>query len=158
MKGAVSTVIALLLIAWIIVSIRNKLTSHKKETWPTYAKKLMSAPEQVLYYRLINAFPEYLVFPQVQVSRFLGIKKGHNFGKWFNRINRLSADFVICNKDSSIIAVIELDDSTHNTQERKITDAKKDNAIQAAGLRIIRLEAKQLPSESTLTKLIGKNS
>ncbi|MFZ2629366.1 MAG: DUF2726 domain-containing protein [Rugosibacter sp.] len=47
----------------------------------------------------------------------LGIKKGNNYQAWLNRINRMSADFVVCNKDSSIVAVIELDDATHRKRE-----------------------------------------
>ena len=41
------------------------------------------------------------------------VKKSNNFQKWFNRINLMSADFVVCAIYASALAVIELDDATH---------------------------------------------
>lgn len=115
------------------------------EVWPFYAKKPLSQAEQVLYFRLIQALPEHIVLAQVQLSRLLGVKKGNNFQAWYNRINRMSADFLVCNKDSSIVAVIELDDSTHQREDRQAADAKKDKALASAGVRIVRWQAKSIP-------------
>jgi very-short-patch-repair endonuclease len=106
------------------------------------------------YHRLI----EYIILAQVQLSRILGVKKGHNHLSWSNRINRMSADFVVCNKDSSIVAVIELDDSTHEKPDRQAADAKKDKAFEAAEIKIIRWQAKSMPDISTIksTLLVTK--
>jgi len=62
----------------------------------------------------------------------------------------MSADFVICNKDASVLAVIELDDATHNSKTRQQADNKKDKAISSAGLRIIRWNVKSMPDEQTI--------
>jgi very-short-patch-repair endonuclease len=115
------------------------------EVWPFYAKKPLSQPEQVLYFRLIQALPEHIILAQVQLSRLLGVKKGNNHQAWSNRINRMSADFVVCNKDSSIVAVIELDDATHQREDRQAADAKKDKALASANVRIVRWQAKSIP-------------
>jgi very-short-patch-repair endonuclease len=71
-------------------------------------------------------------------------------GEWFNRINRMSADFVICSKDSTIVAVIELDDVSHEKSERQVADSKKDKALGSAGIRIVRWQAKSIPDEATI--------
>jgi very-short-patch-repair endonuclease len=136
--------------------LRKKRLTETEEVWPFYAKKPLSNPEQILYFRLKNALPEHIVLAQVQLSRFLGVKKGNNFQTWNNRINRMSADFVICAKDSSVVAVIELDDSTHDTDKRKTADAKKDNAIKAAGITIHRWNVRAIPDESTIQGLLIK--
>lgn len=115
------------------------------EVWPFYAKKPLSQPEQVLYFRLIQALPEHIILAQVQLSRLLGVKKGNNHQAWSNRINRMSADFVVCSKDSSIVAVIELDDATHQREDRQAADAKKDKALASANVRIVRWQAKSIP-------------
>ena len=117
--------------------------------WPFYSKKLLSSPEQVLYHRLVKALPEYEIFAQVQLSRMLGIPKGA-YRSWLNRIDRLSADFVICRKDSSVIAVVELDDASHDRPARRVTDAKKDRALGAAGIRVIRWRVRDLPDIVTI--------
>jgi very-short-patch-repair endonuclease len=115
------------------------------EIWPFYAKKPLSQPEQILYFRLVQALPAHIVLAQVQLSRLLGVKKGNNYQAWFNRINRMSADFVVCNKDSSIVAIIELDDATHQRKGRQAADAKKDRALASAGIRVLRWQARSLP-------------
>jgi very-short-patch-repair endonuclease len=115
------------------------------EVWPFYAKTVLSRPEQILYFRLIQALPEHIILAQVQLSRLLGVKKGNNYQAWYNRINRMSADFVVCNKDSSIVAVIELDDVTHQREDRQAADAKKDKALASANVRIVRWQAKAIP-------------
>ncbi len=115
------------------------------EVWPFYAKKPLSQPEQILYFRLIQALPEHIILAQVQLSRMLGVKKGNNYQAWSNRINRMSVDFVVCNKDSSVVAVIELDDSTHQRKDRQAADAKKDKALQSAEIKIVRWQAKAIP-------------
>jgi len=113
------------------------------EAWPFYAKKPLSQPEQ-------EALPDHIILAQVQLSRFLSVKKGHNYQSWSNRINRMSADFVVCNKDSSIVAVIELDDATHQKTDRRVADAKKDKALTAAEIKIIRWQAKSMPDISAI--------
>ena len=83
----------------------------------------------------------------MQVSQVLGVHKGFNFYEWNNRINRLSYDFVVCNKDGSVLAVIELDDKSHESKERVEADKRKDRASAAAGIRMIRWHVKLIPDE-----------
>lgn len=99
---------------------------------------------------MIRALPEHIVLAQVQVSRVLGVKKGANFHEWNNRINRLSYDFLVCTKDSTVIAAIELDDKTHELPSRTSTDEKKNKASADAGLRLIRWHVRSLPSEEII--------
>ncbi len=128
------------------------------EVWPFYAKKPLSQPEQVLYFRLVQALPEHIILAQVQLSRLLGVKKGNNHQAWSNRINRMSADFVVCNKDSSIAAVIELDDGTHQRETRQAADAKKDKALGSAEVRVVRWQVKTLPDIATIQALFLPNN
>ena len=128
------------------------------QAWPFYAKKPLSQPEQVLYFRLVQALPEHIILAQVQLSRLLGVKKGNNYQAWFNRINRMSADFVVCNKDSSIVAVIELDDATHQKEDRQAADAKKDRALASANVRVIRWQARAIPDVANIQSAFINNT
>lgn len=129
------------------------------EVWPVYAKKVLSQPEQILYFRLVKALPEGIVLAQVQLSQLIGIKKGHNSYTWNNRINRMSVDFVICNRDASIVAAIELDDATHANIHRMAADKKKDSALASAGIPVIRWHVNSLPDsvfiQSAIRPLTG---
>lgn len=139
----------------LVIKKAKKRSSISVVPWPFYARRPLSNPEQVLYFRLCTALPEHIVLAQVGLSRILGVKKGNNFGEWYNRINRMSADFVICSRDSTIEAVIELDDASHRNAQRQVADAKKDKALSSAGIRIVRWQAKCIPNEATIKAEFG---
>ncbi|MFC7421353.1 DUF2726 domain-containing protein [Iodobacter arcticus] len=147
-------ILLLLLIAAVLmfISILKAKTQGAAEdgVWPFYAKNPLTTAEQQLYFRLLQAMPGYIVLAQVPLSCLLGLKKGNNDRSWFNRINRMSADFVVCNKDSSIVAVIELEDATHQRPDHLLNDAKKDKALSSAGIRVIRWQAKAMPDEAEI--------
>lgn len=124
---------------------KTKQSGNLDQPWPYYEKKPLTAVEQVLYHRLVEAMPECIVLAQVQMSRVLGVKKGTGQGSWFNKINQKSLDYVICLKDASIVAAVELDDSTHEREDRKSNDQDKDRALSSAGVKLIRWQAKNLP-------------
>lgn len=144
--GTIAIVAAAILLFIVVLVAKKKSAESSPETWPFYQRKPLSVPEQFLYFRLVNALPGQIVLGQ----RLLGVKKGNNAQAWLNRINRMSADFVICNKDSSILAVIELDDASHNGEKRKQADAKKDKALAAAGIKIHRWHVNAIPDESAI--------
>lgn len=143
---------ALLALAIVALAVlkRRIASDGSGDAWPFYVKRLLSSPEQVLYYRLVSALPDYMVLAQVQVSRVLGIKKGFDFHHWNNRINRLSYDFVVCKKDATVLAAIELDDATHESKSRARTDEKKERATAAADLKLIRWHVKALPDQDAI--------
>ncbi len=143
-------VVIIVLIVLAVLKAKSQ-SAGGDEIWPFYAKKPLSQPEQVLYFRLVQALPEHIILAQVQLSQLLGVKKGNNYQAWLNRINRMSADFVVCNKDSSIVAVIELDDSTHQRKDRQAADAKKDKALASANVRIVRWQAKSIPDIAAIS-------
>ena len=125
--------------------------------WPLEAcRTVLSQPEQVLYRRLVQALPNHLVFAQVQLSRFLKVKRGVPWQTWFNRISQLSADFLILNPDTSVVAAIELDDASHDRPRGRDADARKTHALQSAGVRLIRWHVRHLPDEPAIrTALTG---
>jgi very-short-patch-repair endonuclease len=151
----VLVVIVVVAVALFVAAKVKSSTGSETGEWPFYAKKPLSSPEQALYFRLSNSLPEHIVLAQVALSRLLGVKKGNNYRAWANRINRMSADFVVCSKDSSIVAVIELDDASHEREDRKVADTKKDKALSAAGVRVIRWHAKSLPDEVAIKAAFG---
>ncbi len=155
-------VVALVLVALVVFAVaflvlkRRASTGANDTPWPFYAKKPLSQPEQVLYHRLVAAMPECIVLAQVQLSRVLGVKKGFSFNEWNNRINRMSLDFLVCLKDSTVVAAIELDDKTHEKASRVEADAKKEKALSAAGIALIRWNVSALPDENAIRQAFAK--
>jgi hypothetical protein len=154
-----STAVILFVVALVVVLaiLRRNRSAAGPSPWPFYLKRLLTQPEQVLYHRLVKSLPNHVVLAQVQMSRVLGVKKGFRFHEWNNRINRMSYDFVICDKAATVIAAIELDDKSHESERRIESDAKKSKATTDAGLRLIRWHVKSLPDELTIQRELIAN-
>ncbi len=89
--------------------------------------------EQPLFMRLRETLePEYVVLAQVSFSAILWT--------WSkpvrNRFNRKIVDFVVCDKGFNVIAVIELDDSSH--KDKKERDTERDLILTEAGITVFR--------------------
>jgi len=69
----------------------------------------------------------------------------------------MSLDFVVCKKDSTVVTVIELDDASHEASERRAAEHKKDGALAAAGVPIIRWQAKSLPDIAAIRSAIDQS-
>ena len=157
MKVLVPALVVLALLAIAFVVLKRRASSGESDApWPFYAKKPLTQPEQVLYHRLVAAMPECIVLAQVQLSRVLGVKKGFSFNEWNNRISRMSLDFVVCLKDSTIVAAVELDDKTHEKASRVEADAKKEKALSAAGIALVRWQVSALPDENAIRQAFAK--
>jgi hypothetical protein len=122
--------------------------------WPVFPKKVLTPVEQQLYHRLIRAFPDHVVLAQVAFSQLVGVKKGENFTAIWNRYNRLTADFVLCTKDFRTVAVLELDDRSHDNPSRMDADRRKAAICEAAGMPLHRLNVNPLPNEAELRSLL----
>lgn len=157
MKVLLLALVVLVLLVVAVVVLKRRASSGAGDApWPFYAKKPLSPPEQVLYHRLVAAMPDCIVLAQVQLSRVLGVKKGFNFREWNNRIDRMSLDFVVCLKDSTIVAAVELDDKTHERASRVEADAKKEKALSAAGVALVRWNVSALPDENAIRLAFAK--
>ena len=112
--------------------------------------------EQVFLHRLARALPENIILAQVPLSHFLGVKEGFSNWEWNQRIKQMSVNFLICRKDSSIIAAIELDDSSNSQNQKRERDKKKDQVIRAAGIVLIKCDLRHIPTEQGIRELIGR--
>jgi hypothetical protein len=114
---------------------------------------LLTANETKFFHRLQRALPSYQVFPQVAFGALLTDdgKLSHS-GRWAVRgkFDRKIADFVICERGSlTIVALVELDDSTHVAS----ADRQRDAMTKAAGYQTLRFQSRQKPSEKEIAAL-----
>ena len=125
------------------------------EPWPLSSRNLLSKRESKLYQDLIALYPDHKIFVQVALSQLINVDRNHPERDSIRaRYKQLVADFVLCRPDLSVVAVIELDDRTHEWPKRKAADARKNKALADAGIRLVRIPAGRLPSEDELRALV----
>ncbi len=116
-----------------------------------YQKKgLMRPNEQEFFGRLTRALPEYHIFSQVALNALLDAKEGLHWRDRLitrNHFDRKIADYVICARQTfDVVAIVELDDITHDTEK----DEKRDAMLKEAGYRIIRYQSRAKPTEKEI--------
>ena len=107
--------------------------------------KPLSDVEQVLYWRLVEALPECVVLSQVTFSRFMrsDVKPWRrDYLALQARIAQKSIDYLVCLKDFTVVAAVELDDGSHVAAR----DRRRDELLQSAGIAILRAHVRNLPS------------
>lgn len=116
-----------------------------------YAPKLaLTKPEQVLFYRLREALPTYIVLAQVSMHRVIKPKGGGKAA--FNTISQKAIDFVICRPNFSVVCVVELDDSSHNKER----DMSRDTYLISAGIETIRWDVNNMPAQPDIALALRK--
>ncbi|RYG09360.1 MAG: DUF2726 domain-containing protein, partial [Burkholderiales bacterium] len=117
--------LALLVIARLLPRGRGS-TEVPRATWP------LTRNEQAMYFRLQGALPDLIVLSQVSFGALLTAKAM----AVRNTFDRKRADFVICEKSFKVVALVELDDSSHDGKRAR--DEKRDAQLSAAGYRVLR--------------------
>lgn len=140
------TVIMIVIVLLIIAGVAAAKLGNKQENTGKKSTILAKVPvtknEQPMYFRLCEAFPDYVILAQVAFSSVL--KTSDRAAR--NSFDRKVADFMICTKAFEVIAFVELDDSSHHGQE--IADAKRDSLLTGAGYKVFRY--KRVPNVETL--------
>ena len=106
-------------------------------------EKIMTAAEGRFFEKLTNVVGEkFIVIPQAHLSMFIDQRiKGQNWKAAFSVINGKSVDFLLVEKESlKPIAAIELDDWSHQKEERVSRDEKIKTIFEEAGILLVRFD------------------
>lgn len=110
-----------------------------------YQKKWLLTTNEKGFYRQLSSFAakkNMTVFAKVRLLDLLEpIQNQPKYKTYFYKVQAKHVDFVLC--DSKLVAryIIELDDNSHNTQDRIRRDQFVDLVLQAVGYKVLRLNA-----------------
>ena len=150
--------IALAIIVAFIEFTRGSEKPDKKKYGYTRKDFIMSRAEHECFGALVTAVRDrYYVFPQIHLSSIVDNKVvGQNWKAAVSHINQKSVDFVLC--DKAYLApklAIELDDRSHERQDRIDRDGEVERILAEAGLPLLRLENHGKFDPVDLMKKIG---
>lgn len=116
-----------------LLALAAKTKGKRSGEVPTRARPVLTKNEQGMYWRLRETFPDAVVLAQVAFSALITSAREHR-----NRYNQKVADFVLLDRSMQVIAVIELDDSSHDGRPGQ--DAARSRLLETAGLRVLRFK------------------
>lgn len=150
-----------LALVWILVQLRKQAESGPEQPYRLARDgRLMSDAQWFVYERLKQSCDKCHVFCQVAMSQLVEVapidQKVKDGGPNLQaRIDRKALDFVVCLPGGKLVAVVELEDASRDSVERKKANEVKDGVLEAAGVRIIRWTMKTLPkSDAEIRKMV----
>lgn len=111
------------------------------EPLPYTAAKLLTRREYAFFKALQPIAQKYhlMICPKIRLADLVSVPQGTKEAKWFNYIKAKHVDFTLCDMDLRVKLIIELDDSTHERQDRQTRDDFVDRVFQTVNIKIIHL-------------------
>lgn len=121
-------ILIILIAVLVILTAKLKLRGQNGQLFPYTKNPSLFSPAERSYLGVLdNAVgSDYRVFGKVRVADVISVKSISDRRAWGRAFGRISAkhfDFVMCNKDDlSVVAVIELNDKSHQKRRRQERD------------------------------------
>ena len=125
----------------------EKTDSGEKRPLPVagaYKKRwLLSYNEKDAFKKLQSAANEvgYTVFSKVRLLDLLEPVSGKNYRSYFYKVQAKHVDFVLLDEKLVARCIVELDDNSHDAEDRKARDAFVDEIVTSVGYQIIHTRA-----------------
>ena len=157
----------LLLLGLLIVRLRQRQSSQSGSArealdtvagWPPEAARVLTVAERQAYDLLRRAMPGFLVLAQVPLSRFIRVPSRHSYVDWLQRVGSLSADLLLCDAGSRVLAVIDIRSPTESERSRRRHE-RMTRVLRKAGIHVLPWREDALPTAAevrhAMTAVVG---
>ena len=144
-----------------IYNTNNEINSDyiRKENFP-YRKKYLLTKNELEFYKCLNIIADELnlcVLSKIRLADLIEIY-GHNNNSeyfiYFGKIKAKHIDFALAKKENlEIILLIELDDFSHNMQDRKSRDEIINEVCKQCNYKILHTQDNILLKEKIISKI-----
>jgi hypothetical protein len=124
-------------------------------SWPPEAARILTINERQAYDLLKRAMPGFLVLAQVPLSRFIRVPARHSYADWLQRVGSLSADLLLCDSGSKVLAVIDIRAPQESVRARRRHE-RMARVLRAAGVHVFDWREGELPSASEVRHVMAK--
>ncbi len=146
----------LLLLTLVGVRLRQRFSDRRERrekrdaldtvaAWPPEAARVLTITERQAYDLLKRSMPGYLVLGQVPLSRFIRVPARHSYNEWLQRVGALSADLLLCDAGSRVLAVVDIRPTTESERSRRRHE-RMARVMRATGIHVHVWREGALPS------------
>lgn len=146
----------LLLLALLVVRLRSRQGARRNTarealdtvaSWPPEAARVLTIAERQAYELVRRSLPGYLVLAQVPLSRFIRVPARYSYTDWLQRVGSLSADLLVCDAGSRVLAVVDIRSSGESDRSRRRHE-RMTRVLRKAGVHVLTWNEDDLPSAS----------
>jgi hypothetical protein len=144
----------LLLLTWLVMRLRQRRCAGRSAarvaldtvaSWPPEAARVLTINERQAYDLLRRAMPGFLVLAQVPLSRFIRVPSRYSYTDWLQRVGSLSADLMLCDSGSRVLAVIDIRNE-HESERSRRRHERMARVLRAARIPVYEWREGQLPT------------
>lgn len=122
--------------------------------WPPESARVLTIDERQAYDLLRRALPGMVVLAQVPLSRFLRVPMRHSYAEWLQRVGSLSADLVVCDAGSRVLAVVDIRAAEESSRSRRRHE-RMTRVLHAARVQVITWREGDLPSAQNVRNALA---
>ncbi len=154
---------ALMLLAWLALRLRLRVLRRRGQAreavdtltgWPPEPVRVLSITERQAHDLLRKAMPGFLVMAQVPLARFIRVPTRHSYSEWLKRVGSLSADLLLCDAGSRVLAAIDIRDANESERARRRHE-RMARVLRAAGIPVHQWREGQLPSTAEVRRALA---
>lgn len=139
-------VVILVATKFLVAFLRSTSRPSKTPSNLPYKPVPLLTPTELSFMRLLEQAVEsgYRILTKVRMSDVIDVEEGLRGSEKQSALNKIQSkhlDFLICDGDYSVICAVELDDSSHEREDRQESDDLKNRALWAAGITLVRFNA-----------------
>ena len=122
--------------------------------WPPQSVRVLTVAERESYNLLRTSLPGFMVLAQVPLSRFVRVPTRHSYNDWMQRVGNLSADLLLCDSGSRVLAVVDVR-SADETERARRRHERMARVLKAAGIKVYTWRDNALPTATQVRALVG---
>jgi len=126
--------------------------------WPPESVRVLTIAERQAHDLLRRAMPGFLVMAQVPLARFIRVPARNSYNEWLQRVGSLSADLLLCDSGSRVLAVIDVR-LTQESERGRRRHERMAKVLRAARIPVYVWREGQFPSaaeaRSAFAALLG---
>lgn len=116
----------------------------KKEEFPYKLTNTIFSKKETYFHKSLKPIADKLSLNIMSKMRLADIvyipKSTPNYIRWFNYIKAKHIDFILCDNEYRIVLLIEVDDYTHNYENRKKRDEFVDEIFRQLNIPILHIK------------------
>ncbi len=154
----------LLLLTLLFLRVRQRQSASRSAArealdtvagWPPEASRILTINERQAYDLLKRAMPGFLVLAQVPLSRFIRVPSRHSYLDWLQRVGSLSADLLLCDAGSRVLAVIDIRAPQESERARRRHE-RMARVLRSAGVHVFDWREGELPSPTEVRHVMAR--
>lgn len=143
-----------LLLTLLVLKIRQRLHDRRGAArepldtiagWPPEAARVLTINEREAYDLMRRAMPGFLVLAQVPLARFIRVPSRHSYAEWLQRVGSLSADLMLCDAGSRVLAVVDIRAQQESERGRRRHE-RMARVLRTAGIHVYTWREGELPA------------